>query len=111
MDRRTFVGLAVSGPIVFNIGVRAEPAPQVRRIGWLFNFAPVPATDFYEYTKYLRATGWIEGKNLVIEQRYTGGNASLLPALAEELVRLKVDLIVALGTLEALAAKKATSTI
>jgi putative ABC transport system substrate-binding protein len=61
--------------------------------------------------KDLRAHGWIEGKNLVIERRYTSGNSSLLPAFAEELVRLKVDLIVAHGTLAALAAQKATTTI
>jgi putative tryptophan/tyrosine transport system substrate-binding protein len=111
MHRRTFVGFAAGGLIVASIGVGGQPAAQVRRIGWLWNRAPVPAANFYEYTKDLRAHGWIEGKNLVVEQRYTSGNVSLLPALAEELVRLKVDLIVADGTVAALAAQKATSTI
>ena len=59
----------------------------------------------------LPALGWIEGQNLVIEQRYAGGNASLLPDLAEQLVRLKVETIVVEGTVVALAAKKATNTI
>lgn len=111
MDRREFVGLAVSGLIVFPVAVKGQPAPQVRRIGWMFDLAPLSATYFYEYTKYLRAKGWIEGTNLVIEQRYTSGNANLLPPFAKELVLLKVDLIVAHGTLAALAAKKATTTI
>ena len=44
----------------------------------------------------LRTLGWAEGQNLVIEHRFTGGNANLLPALAEELVRLKVEIIGAL---------------
>jgi putative ABC transport system substrate-binding protein len=111
MDRRKFVGLAASSLIVLPVAAKGQPAPQVRRIGWVFDLAPMSATDFYEYTKHLRAKGWIEGKNLVIEQRYTSGNANLLPAFAEELVRLKVDLIVAHGTLAALAGKKATTTI
>ena len=67
--------------------------------------------DFQQHTLSLRALGWIEGQNLVIEQRYTSGNASLLSALAEDLVRLKVELIVAEGTVAALAAKKATNGI
>jgi putative ABC transport system substrate-binding protein len=111
MDRRKFVGFAASSLIVLQVAVKGQPAPQVARIGWMFDLAPPSAADFYEYTKYLRAKGWIEGKNLVIERRYTSGNANLLPAFAEELVRLKVDLIAAHGTLAALAAKKATTTI
>jgi putative ABC transport system substrate-binding protein len=111
MDRRRFVGLAASSLIVLPFAAKGQAAPQGRRIGWVFDLAPMSATDFYEYTKYLRATGWIEGKNLVIEQRYTSGNSNLLPGLAEELVRLRVDLIAAHGTLAALAAKKASSTI
>jgi putative ABC transport system substrate-binding protein len=59
----------------------------------------------------LPALGWIEGQNLVIERRYSNGNPDVLRALAEELVRLQVEMIVAEGTIAALAAKKATDTI
>ena len=111
MDRRQFIGATASSLILVSAALKAQPAAQVRRIGWLWNHAPVTPADFREHTKYLRALGWIEGKNLVIEQRYTSGNASLLPALAEELVRLKVEIIVAEGTVVALAAKKATNAI
>jgi putative ABC transport system substrate-binding protein len=59
----------------------------------------------------LRERGWIEGQNLLIERRYNNGKAELFRPLAEELVRLKVELIVTQGTPATLAAKNATSTI
>ena len=111
MDRRRFVGVTAGSLLLLTFAAKGQLSGRMRRIGWLFNMAPMSAAGFYEYTKHLRAIGWVEGKNLVIEQRYTNGDASLLAALAEELVRLNVDLIVALGTLETLAAKKATTTI
>ena len=59
----------------------------------------------------LRELGYVEGKNLTIEYRWAEGNAERLPAMAAELVRLNVDLIVAPGHLAVAAASKATSTI
>jgi putative tryptophan/tyrosine transport system substrate-binding protein len=59
----------------------------------------------------LRELGYLEGKNIVIEWRSAEGKADLLPALAVELVRLKVDIIVAAGTSDTRAAKEATTTI
>jgi ABC-type uncharacterized transport system substrate-binding protein len=59
----------------------------------------------------LRALGYIEGQNLVIEFRHTDGKFEQLPEVAAELVRLKVDVIVANTTNAALAAKNATRTI
>jgi putative tryptophan/tyrosine transport system substrate-binding protein len=59
----------------------------------------------------LQELGYIEGKNIVIEYRFADGRLERLPALAEELIRLKVEIIVADTTLTARAAKKATSTI
>jgi putative ABC transport system substrate-binding protein len=59
----------------------------------------------------LQELGYIEGKNIVIEYRFADGRLERLPALAEELVRLKLEIIVADTTLTARAAKKATSTI
>ena len=55
--------------------------------------------------------GWIEGKNVTIEYRFAEQKPERVPELAAELVRLNVDLIVASGTPQALAAKKATTTI
>jgi putative ABC transport system substrate-binding protein len=59
----------------------------------------------------MRELGYVEGKNIVFEKRYAEGKRDRLPALAAELVRLKVDLIVAGGANATRAAKKATSTI
>lgn len=109
MDRRTFIGACCLGVVAYS--ARAQRTGPVRRIGWLFNVPPMTADGVQWTTRYLREIGWTEGQNLVIEWRYTGGDANLLPALAEELVRLRVDVIVAEGTVVTLAAKKATSTI
>jgi putative ABC transport system substrate-binding protein len=59
----------------------------------------------------LRELGYVEGKNFVIELRWADGDESRLPQLAEELVRLKVDVIVTHATAGGLAAKRATATI
>ena len=62
-------------------------------------------------TEALRELGWVEGENVVFERRYAENRLERLPELAADLVRLKVDVIVAGGTLAPLAAKRATSTI
>ena len=111
MKRRKFIGAITTSIIAVSSTVKAQTIGQVRRIGWLWNQAPLTAAEFKQHTINLRALGWIEGQNLVIEQRYTNGNANLLPSLTEELVRLKVEIIVAEGTVVALAAKNVTNAI
>ena len=59
----------------------------------------------------LRDLGWIAGQNMVLERRYAGGRPDRLPALAADLVRLKVDVIVTFLNHETLAAKRATASI
>lgn len=91
----------------------AQPAGKVYRIGFL---SIGSATSTYTrpleaFRQALRELGWDEGRNLLIEYRYAEGQADRLPALAEELVKLKVDIIVASPTPSAFAAKNATRTI
>ena len=88
----------------------AQTATAVRRIGILSSGVRPTQADLQEDAA-LRAVGWVEGQNLLFEQRYANGRAELLRPLAEELVRLKVEIIVTSGTDATLAAKNATSTI
>jgi len=92
---------------------RAEAQPaKIPRIGHLN--APslsALAARTEAFRQGLRALGYLEGKNIVIEYRYAEGKLDRLPALAAELVRLKVDIIVSTGPSVTRAAKEATSTI
>jgi putative ABC transport system substrate-binding protein len=88
-----------------------QAAGKVPRIGFLFSGASGPAREVDTFRQGLRDLGYIEGQNIAIEYRFAGGQVERLPELAAELVRLKLDVIVAPYTPPALAAKRATSTI
>jgi putative ABC transport system substrate-binding protein len=92
---------------------RAQAPATVRRIGLLARVSPSVNAPFVQAFKQgLRELGWFEGKNLSIEYRYAEGNsARIADDAAAELVRLKVDVIVATATGDAVVAKKATTTI
>ncbi len=89
------VALALCGAAV----VEAQQQAKIIKIGWLASGRGRSAQ--FESTKQaLRALGYIEGKNIAFEFRFPEeGKPDQLPALAEELVRLKVDMIVAIGGL------------
>jgi putative ABC transport system substrate-binding protein len=111
MDRRTFIGAVVAGTITTPLAAYAQTATTVRRIGELSAGAsPTPAVVERIHVP-LRELGWNEGQNLFVERRSANGRAVLLQPFAEELVRLKVEIIVTSGTAAALAAKRATTTI
>ncbi len=99
-----FGGAGMAVPML----ARAQTAPRTYRIGIL---SLVQRPSGADLRQALRDLGYIEGRNLVYEARYAGGDADRMQTLAEELVRLKVDLIVTAGGPAAEAAKKATSTI
>jgi putative ABC transport system substrate-binding protein len=90
-----------------------QPAGKVPRIGYLAPSSPSDATPGFvgAFRQGLRDLGYVEGKNIVIEYRSAEGKQERLPDLAAELVRLKVDIIVATTTSVALATKNATRTI
>src|SRR5229473_3041435 len=111
MERRTFMAMLTGGIVVAPLAAEAQQAAKVARIGWLgANLAP-NAHLKEAFLQGLRDLGYVEGRNLVIEYRDAEGKVERLPALAAELVALKVDVIVAGGTPQALAAKQATRTI
>lgn len=112
MDRRTFIGSVTGGFFVASLSAPAQQAGKVYRIGILETIpAARNAANIDALRKGLRELGYVEGRNLVIEYRSADGHAERFPALASELVRLKVDLVVTRGTPAAKAAKNATETI
>ena len=103
--------LALLALVAAPLAAEAQQAAKIARIGYL---ATNPATSPHlreAVLQGLRDLGYVEGRNLVIEYRDAEGKADLLPALAAKLVALKVDVIVASGTLAAQAAKQATRTL
>jgi putative ABC transport system substrate-binding protein len=109
--RREFIailGIAVALPLA----ARAQQATKMARVGWLSPGSQASDRSFIaSFRDGLRELGWIEGQNIAIEFRWAEGKFERLPDLAGELVRLKVDVIVANVTQASLAAKRATATI
>ena len=112
MNRRRFVAL-VGGAAACPLAARAQQQTgKIRRIGYLSSGTASGAPGLLEaFRQRLRELGWIEGQNIVIDYRFAEGQSDRLPGLADELVRLKVDLIATATTPPALAAKNATKTI
>ncbi len=111
--RREILLAAAAWPALALTGaVRAQAPAKVRRIGLLSGISPSDAALWNQAFRLgLRDLGWVEGKNISIEYRYAEGRYDRLPDLAADLVRLKVDVIVATVSPAALAAQKATRAI
>ena len=97
------------------LATSAQPAERVRQIGFLASgsqAAMAPSVRFEAFRQALRALGWVEGQNLVIESRYAEGTPERLPELAADLVRRHVEvLVVGGGQVPVRAAQQATQTI
>jgi len=111
MDRRTFLGTLASGLLTAPLAGDAQQAAKVPRIGFLTGNLAASPHVVEAFRQGLRDLGYVEGRNVVIEYRDAQGKFERLPARAAELVALKVDVIVAGGTPQALAAKQATKTV
>jgi putative ABC transport system substrate-binding protein len=86
-------------------------AVKIPKIGWLGVRAAGPGGGYELLRRELRALGYVDSKNIAFEYRSGENKIDRLPALADELVRVKVDVLLAAATTEAVAAKKATRTI
>ncbi len=106
----TLVVTLVLGLLAGPLAAEAQQAGKMPRIGYL-NFRAGPRRGDEAFRQALRDLGWIDGQNITIEYRWAAGKRDRLPALAEELVGLKVDLMVTNTSMVAQAAKTATSTI
>src|SRR5687768_16832620 len=108
MHRRAFIVGGVAA-VAAPLAAQAQQAGKVYRIGQLGN-TPNPPMDSV-LRESLRERGWIEGKNLIFERRYSEGRNERNPTLAAELVHLQPDILMTSGTAATLAAKAATTTI
>ena len=101
------MGLGLLAPLTAEAQAR-----KLWRIGYLDQGSAARNRPYLEaFQEGLRDLGWVEGKSIVMQIRFAEGKTDQLPALAAELVRLKVDLIATQSTPAALAAKQATTTI
>ena len=110
--KKSIFGLTLSA-MLFALCFRAEaqPQPKAPKIGLLRARLAASGTSLEGFLRELRALGYIDGKNIIIESRSAEGKLDRLPALADELVRLKVDVLVTASPGETLAAKNATRAI
>jgi putative ABC transport system substrate-binding protein len=95
IDRRTFIA-TTCGVVALPFAVVAQQTTKVWRIGYLRRTSREPA-DIEALRRGLRELGYVEGQNLVIDERYANGDAARLPDLARELMQLKVKILVVDG--------------
>jgi ABC-type uncharacterized transport system substrate-binding protein len=110
MDRRTFLCGLTLGALSAPPAGEAQQAGKMYRIGVLLPLGVTPPI-LARFLGGMRDLGWVENQNFVAEPRYAEGRIERLPELAAALVRLKVDVLVAMGTPATMAAKHATATI
>jgi putative ABC transport system substrate-binding protein len=108
--RRQFITL-LGGAAAWPLAARAQQAERMRRIGVLSPGMPAQSPPLQAFRQGLRDVGYVEGQNLAILWKFGGDSVDRLNALADEIVGSKVDVIFAINTSAALAAKRATSTI
>jgi ABC-type uncharacterized transport system substrate-binding protein len=111
MDRRAFIvgALAV---LVVPLIAKAQSTGRIPAIGFLsFGFAATIKPQDEAFRRGMQELGYVEGQNVVIERRYANGRPDRLRRLVAELVERQVDVIVALSSTAALAAKRATTTV
>jgi putative tryptophan/tyrosine transport system substrate-binding protein len=109
---KKIVALVITITLLALVAIAEAQPTKIYQIGYLDVTSLTAAAPLLEtFRQRLRELGWVEGKNIAFEYRYGEGNPDRLPDLAAELVRRKVDVIVAVATNGGLAAKQATSTI
>ena len=112
MERRTFLGMIAGGLLAAPLAAEAQKAGKVPRVGVLGVLSPEGSAPYASaFGEGLRALGYVEGQNVAIEWRHAHGNAERFPDLADELVRLRVDIIWAPNDPAIAAAQRATRTI
>jgi ABC-type uncharacterized transport system substrate-binding protein len=107
VKRREFITL-LGGTAAWPFAARAQPSGKVWRMGFIAH----RYESFYDALfERLRELGYVEGQNLLVERRYAEGHVERFQGIADEIVRLNVDVIIVVTTPAGLAAKRATTTI
>jgi putative tryptophan/tyrosine transport system substrate-binding protein len=109
LRRRELLTL-LAGAAAWPLAARAQQRERIRRVGLLWPGAPPDKWD-EAFRQGLRAHGYVEGRDILLEYRWAEGNQERLPILAEELARLLLDVIVTISATAILALKQATTSI
>ena len=104
-------GLFVAFLLAAPLAAGAQPATRIPRIGFLSSTSSADSPTTRAFREGMQALGYVEGQNLVVEWRWAAGRSERFPAFAAEMVRLKVDVIVAANDAAGRAAQQATRTI
>jgi putative tryptophan/tyrosine transport system substrate-binding protein len=111
IGRRDFIALLGGAVVAWPLAARAQQA-KMPTIGFLGTGTPASmGTWVAAFVQRLRELGWVEGRSIVLDYRWAEGRSERISEIAAEFVRRKVDVILALGTEAALAAKQATTAI
>lgn len=112
MRRREFMALLGGAAVAWPLAARTQQVGKIYRIGFLANDPTIPAQPAGQaFLDGLRESGFIEGKNIVIERRFAEARADRYAELVAELIRLEVDVIATSANSATLAAKRATTKI
>src|SRR5262249_56602296 len=119
MDRRVFITIVGGSILCKPLIAEAQPAGKVYRVGLIVTTSPVSEMTGSEpirpssraFVQGLRALGWVEGQNLILERRSAEGRFERFGDIVSELVRLNTDVIVAPGDLIPRAATAITTTV
>jgi putative ABC transport system substrate-binding protein len=114
MDRRTFLGALTGSLLAAPLAVEAQPAGKMYRVGLISAATPVSEVadpPVRAFVQGLRALGYVEGQNIILERRSAEGRFERFGDIVAELVRLKADVIVTVGVPMARAAKGVTTTV
>ena len=119
MDRRTFLGALAGAVLVTPLATKAQQVTKIPRIAFIFEstpeaeLAPLNPTSRYAraFLEGMRQLGWINGQNIMIEWRTVEGHPERYAAVAQELVKLPVDVVVTSNTGGAMAMRQASSRI
>jgi len=110
--RKSVIRLALYGLLILNFRAEAQQPKKLPRIGYLTaGSASVAASNVEAFRQGLQQSGYVEGKDILVEWRYADGKRDRLRELADELVRMKVDVIVTASTPSIRAVQQATKTI